>query len=94
MSLEFRDHLTHVSYVLKKNKAIILPLSIDFSIVVDYKSNKPETIMMCNTTKSEVSSVDQKVHYLHNQLLHKKMAIVVWHVITDIAGVNDNGILS
>ncbi|KAK2706235.1 hypothetical protein QYM36_016317 [Artemia franciscana] len=46
-----RDHLALVSFVPKKNKAVILASSMDFSLDIDHESSKREIIMTYNSTK-------------------------------------------
>ena len=49
-----------VSYITKRNKAVILLSTVDDTGEIDVVTNKPNIILDYNSTKGGVDSVDQK----------------------------------
>ena len=57
--LGFTKNLTVVSYVLKKNKSVVLLSSLHHISAIRSDSEKPEIIEIYNKTKGTVDTLDQ-----------------------------------
>ncbi|CAH2003549.1 unnamed protein product [Acanthoscelides obtectus] len=81
----FQDEINLVSYVPKKNKAVIILSSFDDKGEDDEATNKPTIILDYNRTKSGVDTVDQKCASYTTQ---RRWPLAIFSRILDITGIN------
>lgn len=74
----FQDGLTIVSFVPKKNKAVLLLTSKHHDSQVDNKTGKPVVILDYNKTKGAVDTVDQLCH----RYTVKKEFLILLHFVS------------
>lgn len=84
----FQERCTIVSYVPKKNKAVILLSSMHHTgdIVVE-DDNKPEIIKYYNETKCGVDSLDQLVHAYMSKRRSNRWPMAFFFNLIDISGI-------
>lgn len=84
----FDHELTLVSYVPKKNKAVILLSSMHHDAVVDInQASKPEIILHYNETKSGVDNLDHLVRSYTCKRKIKRWPMTIFFNIVDCAAV-------
>ena len=88
----FNDQLTTVSYVPKKNKAVILLSTMHrgISIVEEDPKKRPEIITFYNETKIGVDLVDQMVHTYTCKRQTCRWPLILFYNVLDIAALNGN----
>lgn len=84
----FNEKTTMVSYVPKRNKAVILTSSMHHEPSVDSVSGKPDIILFYNSTKSGVDTVDQLCHKYTVKRPTKRWPLCIFYGILDIAAIN------
>ncbi|CAH1961038.1 unnamed protein product [Acanthoscelides obtectus] len=84
----FQDEINLVSYVPKKNKAVIILSSVDDKGEVDEATNKPTIILDYNRTKSGVDTVDQKCATYTTQRTTRRWPLAIFFRILDVTGIN------
>ena len=84
----FNDYLTLVSFVPKRNKAVLLLSSKHHVILVDKKTGKPNIILDYNKTKGAVDTVDQMCHKYTVKRGTKRWPLCVSYGMVDIAAIN------
>ncbi|XP_047531408.1 piggyBac transposable element-derived protein 4-like [Vanessa atalanta] len=84
----FTKDCTLVSYVPKKNKAVILYSSMHHDNTIDTTTNKPEVIMEYNRTKGGVDAVDQKCSVYSCSRRTVRWPLAVMFRILDMCGTN------
>lgn len=84
----FQERCTIVSYVPKKNKAVMLLSSMHHTgdIVVE-DNNKPEIIKYYNETKGGVDSLDQLIHAYMSKRRSNRWPMAFFFNLIDISGV-------
>lgn len=88
-SFGFKDDLTIVSYVPKKNKSVILLSSLHHSAAVEEgRKKKPEIVLFYNQTKSGVDSLDQKTRTYTCKRQSRRWPFVLWTNVMDVAAIN------
>ena len=86
----FNDQLTMVSYVPKKNKAVILLSTMHhgISIVEEDPKKRPEIIKFYNETKIGVDLVDQMVQTYTCKRQTGRWPFILFYNVLDIAELN------
>ena len=86
----FNDQLTMVSYVPKKNKAVILLSTMHhgISIVEEDPKKRPEIIKFYNETKIGVDLVDQMVQTYTCKRQTRRWPFILFYNVLDIAALN------
>ena len=84
----FSASKTLVSYVPKRNRAVVLLSTMHNDDKLDDKTKKPEIIMEYNRTKGGVDSVDQLCHKYTVKRPTRRWPMCVFYGILDIAAVN------
>lgn len=86
----FKDYTTLVSYVPKKNKAVVLLSTMHHDKSIDSQSpkKKPEIILQYNKTKGGVDLMDQKVRTYTTKRITKRWPLVLYYNMLDIAALN------
>jgi len=84
----FTATTTLVSYIPKRNRAVILLSTMHSDNKVDDKTKKPEIIMEYNRTKGGVDTVDQLCHKYTVKRLTRRWTMCVFYGMLDIAAVN------
>lgn len=85
----FRNYLTMVSYVPKRNKSVILLSSMHHDKATqDDGKRKPTIILEYNKTKGGVDLMDQKVGTYTCKRQTKRWPMVLFYNIVDIAALN------
>jgi hypothetical protein len=84
----FKDNLTLVSYVPKRNKAVLLLSSKHHDNEVDSKDGKPIIILEYNKTKGAVDTVSQMCHQYSVRRSTKLWPLCVFYGMIDIATIN------
>lgn len=84
----FQDDMTLVSYVSKKNKAVILLSTMHDAIEIDETTKKPQIILDYNSTKCGVDTVDQKCASYTTQRITRRWPLAIFFRLLDIAGIN------
>lgn len=87
----YQDECTLVSYVPKKNKAVILLSTLhDGPGVINEETGKPEIIHDYNKTKSGVDTVDQKCSVASTARNTRRWPLALFFRFLDMAGVNSH----
>ena len=86
----FSDQLTMVSYVPKKNKAVILLSTMHYGITIveEDPKNRPEIIKFYNKTKIGVDLVDQMVRTYTCKRQTRRWPFILFYNVLDIAAQN------
>lgn len=84
----FQDNITIVSYVPKKNKAVILLSTMDDTGEIDQITKKPDIILNYNKTKCGVDTVDQKCTSYTTQRITRRWPLAIFFRFLDIVGIN------
>ncbi|XP_030752697.1 piggyBac transposable element-derived protein 4-like [Sitophilus oryzae] len=84
----FKDNITIVSHVPKKNKAVILLSTMHDAREVDPETGKPIILLDYNRTKGGVDTVDQKCASYSTQRMTKRWSLALFFRFLDIAGIN------
>uniref|UniRef100_UPI00358F4BCF piggyBac transposable element-derived protein 4-like n=1 Tax=Myxine glutinosa TaxID=7769 RepID=UPI00358F4BCF len=86
----FKGNITMLSYVPKKNKAVLFlsTLHHEKSIMEGSIKNQPEIITYYNSTKGGVDVMDQMVHNYSCKRQTKRWPLVLWYNILDVASLN------
>ena len=83
----FADKLTLVSYVSKKNKAVLAISTQHHSAVVEGEKSKPEIICYYNDTKGGVDTLDQLISTFTVKRKSRRWPMVMFYNMIDVAGV-------
>lgn len=87
----YQDECTLVSYVPKKNKAVIVLSTMhDGPGVINDETGKPEIIHDYNKTKSGVDTVDQKCSVASTSRNTRRWPLALFFRFLDMAGVNSH----
>lgn len=84
----FTRDVTLLSYVSKKNKAVILLSSVHHNVSTDQKTGKPEIIAYYNCNKSEVDSLDEKCSVYSTGRRTRRWPMAIFYRLLDISSVN------
>lgn len=84
----FTKEMTLVSYIPKKNRAVILISSMHHSESFDPDTDKPEIITYYNFTKGGVDALDEKCAKHSTSRRTRRWPMVLFFRILDISGVN------
>lgn len=84
----FTKDCTLVSFVPKKNKAVLLYSTMHHDNTVDPETQKPEIILYYNSTKSGVDSVDQKCSVYSCSRRTRRWPMAVFFRILDMSAWN------
>ncbi|XP_076814690.1 uncharacterized protein LOC143460899 [Clavelina lepadiformis] len=86
----FNNQMTMVSYVPKKNKAVVLLSTMHHDISIDEEDPKkrPEIIRFYNKTKIGVNLVDQMVQTYTCKRQTRRWPLVLFYNLLDIAALN------
>lgn len=84
----FTKHLTLLSYVPKKRKAVVLLSSMHHAKDVDREKNIPEIISWYNLTKGGVDTVDEKTVKYSCSRRTCRWPMAIFYKIIDICSVN------
>lgn len=84
----FSEDLSLVSYVPKKNKAVLLVSSMHFLPSQDTDVNKPEIISFYNNSKSGVDTLDQKCANYSCGRRTRRWPLAIFYRIIDICAAN------
>ena len=84
----FRRSMTLVSYVLKKNRAVIFLSTMyhNNEICVDNK-NKSEINLYCNSTNGGVDTLDQMCHAFTVKRKRRRWPLAQFYNIVDVCGI-------
>lgn len=80
--------MTLLSYIPKKNKAVILISSLHHNEYNDPQTGKPEIIAFYNETKGGVDSLDQKCSVYSSSRRTRRWPLAIFFRLLDIASVN------
>ncbi|KAE8285601.1 hypothetical protein D5F01_LYC15266 [Larimichthys crocea] len=85
----FCGEMSMVSYVPKKNKAVVLLSTIHNDTAVDDNmKKKPEIIQYYNKTKGGVDLMDQIVHTYTSKRQTRRWPMVLWQNMVDVGALN------
>lgn len=84
----FNNGITMVSYVPKKNKAVILMSSMHYTSDIDEKTHKPEIICYYNKTKCGVDLMDMKCAIYASNRRTRRWPHALFCRILNVCGVN------
>lgn len=84
----YQKNITMVSYVPKKNKAVILLSTMHDTGAISEETNKPEIIMDYNATKGGVDTVDQMCASYSVARITRRWPLAIFFALMDIAGIN------
>lgn len=84
----FTNDITLLSYVPKKNKAVLLVSSMHHNQNNDAQTDKPEIIEYYNSTKGGVDSLDQKCSIYSSSRRTRRWPMAIFFRVLDIASVN------
>ncbi|CAF3896597.1 unnamed protein product [Rotaria sp. Silwood1] len=84
----FEDNLTLVSFVPKKNKAVLLLSSKHHDNQVDNKTGKPIVVLNYNKTKGAVDTVDQICHKYTVKRGTKRWPLCIFYGMIDVTALN------
>jgi Transposase IS4 len=84
----FQKNKTLVSYVPRKNKAVILLSTMHYDSKIDVGTRKPEIIMDYNYTKGGVDTVDKMCAAYSVSRITKRWPLVIFYTMMNIAGIN------
>ena len=77
-----------MSFVPKRNKAVILVKSMHHSAVMDEATKKPEIILDYNMTKDGVDTCDKMCASYSVSRVTRRWPIAVFYILKNIAGIN------
>ncbi|KAG5896932.1 hypothetical protein JTB14_030485 [Gonioctena quinquepunctata] len=86
----FTKDLTLVSYVPKKNKAVLLISSMHHTPDIEPNNKKPEIIMYYNSTKGGVDALDHKCSVYSCGRRTNRWPLAIFHRIIDISSANSH----
>ena len=89
----FTSDLTMISFVPKKSKFVILLSSMHHYSKVDEESRKPDMILLYNSTKKGVDTLNQKCAIYRTGRRCRCWPLVIWYAVMDIPIVNSYIIL-
>lgn len=81
----FTKDMTLVSYVPKKNKAVVMISSMHHTVSVDENTKKPEVIMYYNKTKIGVDLLDQRCSNYSTARRTRRWPLVIFYRLLDIS---------
>ena len=84
----FDQYATLVSYAPKKNKNVLLLLTMHHDNHVDKDTGKPDIILFYNSTKGAVDTVDQLCHSYRVQRKSKRWPVEYFMNTINLAGIN------
>lgn len=84
----FSDNLTLVSYVPKKNKAVLLLSSMHHDNKVDTGTGKPNIVLDYNKTKGAVDTIDEMCHKYSVKRGKRLWPLCVFYGMIDAAAIN------
>lgn len=84
----FRDKTTLLSFVPKKNRAVVLASTMHSSIETDEEKQKPEIICYYNRTKAGVDLLDMKCAVFSSSRRTRRWPLAIFYRILNIASVN------
>lgn len=84
----FRNNLTAVSYMPKKNKLVALVSTLHDDNAVNEHSGKPEIILNYNETKGAVDTFDQMCQYMNCGRKTKRWPVCIFYNMLNIACIN------
>ncbi|XP_054290049.1 piggyBac transposable element-derived protein 3-like [Macrosteles quadrilineatus] len=84
----FRNELTLLSFVPKKNRAVCLLSSMHHTIDTNEEKNKPEIICFYNSTKAGVDLIDMKCAVYSSSRKTRRWPLAVFYRLINIASVN------
>lgn len=84
----FQSDKVLVSYVPRKNKAVILLSTMHDEAHIDASSNKPEIIMDYNATKGGVDTVDKLCATYSVKRITRRWPCAIFFSLLNIAGIN------
>lgn len=84
----FTKYYTLLSYVSKKNKAVLLLSSMHHSIETDHFTKKPEIIAFYNNTKGGVDAMDQKCSVYSSSRRTRRWTMAIFFRILDMSTTN------
>lgn len=84
----FTNSITLLSYVPKRNRAVILLSSMHHTIEIDQDNNLPEIIAYYNSTKNGVDGLDRMCNTYSCIRRTKRWPMVLFYRIIDICAVN------
>jgi len=84
----FQKNKTLVSYVPRKNKAVILLSTMHHDSKIDVETRKPEIIIDYNCTKGGVDTVDKMCAAYSVSRITKRWPLVIFYSLMNIAGIN------
>ncbi|XP_055928586.1 piggyBac transposable element-derived protein 4-like [Argiope bruennichi] len=84
----FQKNKTLVSYVPKKNKAVVLVSSLHDKAEIDGDSGKPEVILDYNMTKGGVDTCDKMCSAYSVSQITRRWPLVLFYIMMNIAGIN------
>lgn len=84
----FTKECTMVSYVPKKNKAVVLVSSMHHTKSVDPDTAKPEIIAFYNSTKGGVDTLDMKCSTYSTNRRTRRWPLAIFYAVLNIASVN------
>lgn len=84
----YQQDMTLVSYVPKKNKAVLLISTLHDSGTIDEHSQKPDIVLEYNSTKIGVDTVDQMCATYSVARITRRWPLVIFFALLDIAGIN------
>ena len=84
----FDENKTIVSYMTKRNKAVVLLSTMHRDDALNAQNNKPDIIIDYNNTKYGVDVVDQLCHKYSTKRATRRWPLCVFYGLLDIAGIN------
>ncbi|KAJ8952472.1 hypothetical protein NQ314_007550 [Rhamnusium bicolor] len=84
----FNKQLTLLSFVPKKNRAVVLLSSMHYTSATDPKTGKPEIISFYNMTKGSVDALDEKCTMYSSSRRTQRWCMAVFYKILDMSTVN------
>lgn len=84
----YQQDITSVSYVPKKNKAVVLLSTMHDKGTLDEHTNKPDIIIDYNMTKGGVDTVDQMCSKYSVNRITRRWTMLVWYSLLNVAGIN------
>lgn len=86
----FQSDKTLVSFVPKKNKAVILLSSTHHNDAINSSTKKPEVIHFYNNTKAGVDALDEKCANYSTSRRTRRWPMVIFYSMLNIASVNSH----
>lgn len=84
----FTKDITLLSYVPKKNKAVLVISSMHHCASLDMESNKPEVIAFYNSTKGGIDCMDQKCANYSTNRRSRRWPLSVFYMLINISVAN------